>query len=60
MGIHIIANHVFREANMAVDWLSKFGHSITNSFSLDLCFSPALRALMVDDIAGCTLARRGV
>ena len=29
---HFQVKHIYREANMAADWLSKFGHSITNSF----------------------------
>jgi len=43
---------------MAANWLSKFGHSITNSFSLDLCFSPTLQAIVADDVVGHTTARR--
>ena len=54
MGIHIIANQLFREANIAADWFSKFGHSITNSFSSDLWFG----SIMADDAVGPTLARR--
>ena len=42
MGIHIIANKGFIEANMTANRLFKFGHFITNSFFSDLCFSPVL------------------
>jgi len=52
--------HVLREANMAADWLSKFGHSITNTFTSDFCFSPVLSQIVADDFIGRTLVRRGV
>jgi len=51
-------NHIFREANMAADWLSKFGHSITESFISEFAFSPTLRQIVADDCIGRTLARR--
>ena len=44
---------------MAADWLSKFGHSVTISFALDTCFSPALKVILADDVVGRTLVRRG-
>ena len=56
--VHI--NHIFREVNMAADWLSKFGHTITTLFSSDVCFSPALGTILADDIVRRTLVRRGV
>lgn len=34
--IHLLITHIFRETNMATDWLSKFGHLITASFSSGL------------------------
>ena len=42
--------HIFREANKAADWLSKFGKSITVPFSSDVCFSLTLSAILVDDV----------
>ena len=51
-------NHIFREANMATDWLSKFGYSITESFISEFAFSPTLRQIVADDCIGRTLARR--
>ena len=51
--------HIFRKANMAADWLAKFGHSITGVFSSDCCFSPHFRQLIADDVVGRTLMRRG-
>ena len=59
-GIQLTITHVFREANMAADWLSKFGHSITASFSSDMCFSPFLSVILAEDVVGRTLVRRGV
>ena len=44
---------------MAANWLSKFGHSITETFIMDLCFSPILCQIITDDCIDCTLARRG-
>jgi len=29
---HVRFMHVYREANMAADWLSKLGHSITDTW----------------------------
>ena len=59
-GIQITFTHVFREANMAADWLSKFGHSINHTFISDICFSPCLSQIVADDVIGRTLVRRGV
>jgi len=55
--IQVFINHIFREANMAADWLSKFGHSITETFTIDFCFSPILRQMIADDCIGRTLVR---
>ena len=33
-----VIHHLYQEANMVVDWLSKFSHSITDFFSMELCF----------------------
>jgi len=51
--------HIYRETNKAADWLSKIGHSITNSFVSDVCFSQAFRTFLEADVVGRTLARRG-
>ena len=53
-------SHIFREANMAADWLAKFGQSITSVFTTDYCFSPHLGQIVADDIVWRTLVRRGV
>jgi len=54
-----IINHIFREANMAADWLSKFGHSISGSIVTTECWEPELRIIVRDDMLGRTLVRRG-
>ena len=59
-GIQLKVTHIFREVNMAADWLSKFEHSITASFSSDIFFSPYLRVILANDIVGRTLMKRGV
>jgi len=51
--------HIYREANMAADWLSKFGHSIADAWSSTESDSLDLRAIIQDDRIGCTLVRRG-
>ena len=59
-GLTVTFNHVFRETNIAADWLSKFGHMITNTFTADLSISPLLRQILSDDIIGRTFVRRDV
>ena len=55
----VVIKHIYREANMAADWLSKYGHSISNAMlATDLCH-PELRNIVRDDMLGRTLARRG-
>ena len=56
---HTKCKHIFREANMAADWLANFGHSITGVFSADFCFSPHLYQILADNVVGRTLVRRG-
>ena len=51
--------HIFREANLAADWLSKYGHSISGSISATECWDPELRFIVRDDMLGRTLVRRG-
>jgi len=53
-------SHIYREANMAADWLSRFGHSVTGSWSATKCDNPILRQIVKDDRIGRTLVRRGV
>uniref|UniRef100_A0A7C8ZNI5 RNase H type-1 domain-containing protein n=1 Tax=Opuntia streptacantha TaxID=393608 RepID=A0A7C8ZNI5_OPUST len=53
-------SHIYREANMAKDWLSRFGHSFTGSWSATKCDNPILRQIVKDDRIGRTLVRRGV
>ena len=50
--IQVTIYHTFREANMAADWLSKFTHSITNTFITDTCLSPTFRQILTDDCIG--------
>ena len=47
---------------MAADWLFKFGHSITASFSSDAVFpaSPALGSILTEDAVRRTLMKRDV
>ena len=58
--VQVTITHIFRETNMVADWLSKFGHSITDTFMTDLCFSLCLNQITADDFIGRTLMRRGV
>ena len=55
---HVQVNHIFRAANMAADWIFKFGHTVTDCFSSDDCFFPALGAILAADIVGYTLVKR--
>ena len=55
--VHI--HHIYREANMAADWLSKFGHTITDCFSSDTCSFSELSSILTADVVGRTLVRRG-
>jgi len=55
--VQVSINHIYRKANMAAEWFSKFGHSITDFFITGLCFSPNLVKLLL--ILYCnTLERR--
>ena len=56
---HVVINHIYREANMAEDWLSKYGHSLSGTIlATDYC-NPEFRNIVRDDMLGCTLVRRG-
>jgi len=54
----VTINHIFREANMAADWLSKYGHSISGSILATDCRDPELRIIVRDDMLGRTLVSR--
>jgi len=56
---HIQATHMYREANMAADPLSKLGHSIATTWSCTDCDSLDFRTIVQDDKIGRTLVRRG-
>jgi len=56
--IQITANYIFKEANIVADWLFKFGDSITNSFSTDLCLSPHFRSILAEDVVGRTFIKK--
>jgi len=43
---HVQVTHIYREANMATDWLSKFGHSIADTWSSSECDSSLLREII--------------
>jgi len=50
-------SHIYREANMAADWLSKFGHSIADTWSTTEWVSSDFRAILHDDRNGRALVR---
>uniref|UniRef100_A0A7C9A6W4 RNase H type-1 domain-containing protein n=1 Tax=Opuntia streptacantha TaxID=393608 RepID=A0A7C9A6W4_OPUST len=56
---HSQVMHIYREANMAADWLSKFGHSISDTWSATQCNSIDFVTIIQDDRIGRTLVRRG-
>jgi len=55
---HIEIRHIYREANMAEDWLSKYRYAITGSRSTTECFSMEIQDIVKDNVIGCTLVRR--
>ena len=55
---HVQVTHIYREANMAADRLSKFGHSVADTWSYIECDSIDFRAIVQDDRIGRTLVRR--
>ena len=59
-GLRVTFNHVFREANMAGNWLSKFGYMITDTFTVDFYFSALLRQILSNDIIDRILVRKCV
>ena len=54
----VIIKHIYREANMAVDWLANYGHSISGTMVTTEICNPDFRLIVRDDMLGCTLARR--
>jgi len=50
--------HVYREANLAADWLSKFGHTSTGIWADIDFFNVDFRAIVNDDRIGRSLVRR--
>jgi len=55
----IQVTHICCEANMAADWLSKFGHSITDKWRSNHCDNSQLRTIVQEDKIARTLVRRG-
>ena len=51
--------HIYREANMAADWLSKYGHSVPINLLLSECEAKEFRNIIQEDWARRTLVRRG-
>jgi len=56
---HAIINHIYRKANMAANWLSKYGNSLSGNILATDCWDSELRNIVHDDILGRTLVRRG-
>jgi len=56
--VHVKIQHIYREANMAANWLSKYGHSITGTMSTIQSFDIELRNIVKDDVIGRILVRR--
>uniref|UniRef100_A0A7C9DFK5 RNase H type-1 domain-containing protein n=1 Tax=Opuntia streptacantha TaxID=393608 RepID=A0A7C9DFK5_OPUST len=57
--LQVTIRHIYREANLAADWLSKYGHSVPTNFLLSECHAPEFRNIIQEDWAGRTLVRRG-
>jgi len=52
--------HIYRKANMAADWLSKFGHSVLVNSPLTECAITEFRTIIHEDWVERTLVRRGI
>ena len=50
--------HTCREANRAVDWVSKFGHSISHSLLMDTYFFIELQNILAEDVVGRSFERK--
>ena len=57
---HVVVNPIYQEANMAANWLSKYGHSLSGTLLTTECCNPEFRNIVLDDMLGSTLVRRGV
>jgi len=55
----VMIRHIYREANMAADWLSKFGHSVPVNLLFSECAATEFRTIIQEDWVGRTLVRRG-
>ena len=55
---HVQVAYIYREANVATDWLSKFGDYIADKWLSTEYDSLDLRAIVQDDRIGHTLVRR--
>ena len=56
---HVEVSHIFREANMAADWLSKYGH--TNQITAEAISSlhRKLQKIVCGDVTGRAFVRKG-
>ena len=45
-GIQVTISHIFRETNIVANWLSKFGHSLTDKFIMTSTFPHVLVKLL--------------
>jgi len=55
----VVIKHIYREANMAVDWLANYRHSVSGTMVTTEICNPDFRLIVRDDMLGRTLARRG-
>ena len=55
----VVIQHIYREANMAADWLAKYGHSVSGTMETTEICKLDFRRIVCDDMLGRTLARRG-
>jgi len=56
---HVTISHIFREANMAADYMVKLGHATSELTTWDCPPTSECQAIMFADLMGCTLVRRG-
>jgi len=55
----VVIQHIYREANMAADWLAKYGHSVSGTIVTIEIGNPDFQRIVCDDMLCRTLARRG-
>lgn len=53
----VTIHHCYREANRAADWLANFGVDRTEKFTMVGAAPAGLRAILVEDVGGVSLAR---